>query len=225
MAHLEAQLDDPELRRICTPDYEVGCKRICFSDDWYPALARPDVEVVTDPLVEITATGLRTAGGTHHDLDVLIYGTGFEASGFLQPMDVHGVAGASLQEQWKDGAQAYLGVTVAGFPNFFMLYGPNTNLGANSIIYMLESQIRYVGQALGILGTARSIDVRPEVETAFNDWVEGISARTTYRSGCHSWYTNASGRNTNNWPTFTFRYRRRLRRLDPADYVLEPAGG
>lgn len=139
-------------------------------------------------------------------------------------MNVIGRQGRSLQETWTGGAEAFAGVAVAGFPNFFMLYGPNSNLGANSVIYMLETQIAYVCQALAALRTGRLawIDVRPDVQAADNEWLDATSARTTYRSGCHSWYTNASGRNTNNWPTFTFRYRRKLRRLDLLDFDVSP---
>ncbi len=218
--HLEEQVTDPDLRAKATPNYQVGCKRIGFSNDWYPALAADHVELVTDAVTAITAEAVRTEDGAERPVDVIIYATGFGATGFLQPMDVIGRDGSSLQQTWSAGAQAFAGVAVAGFPNFFMLYGPNSNLGANSVIYMLETQIAYVRQALAALdrdGLAW-IDVRPEVQAAHNRWLDATSERTTYRSGCHSWYTTASGRNTNNWPTFTFRYRRKLRRLDLGDF-------
>ncbi|MGI8751511.1 MAG: flavin-containing monooxygenase [Acidimicrobiales bacterium] len=222
--HLEDQIADPDLRSRATPDYKVGCKRIGFSNDWYPALASDHVELVTDAVTGITPGGVRTADGTERPVDVIIYATGFGATGFLQPMDVIGRDGRNLQEIWSAGAQAFAGVAVAGFPNFFMLYGPNSNLGANSVIYMLETQIAYVRQALAALdrdGLAW-IDVRPDVQAAHNRWLDATSERTTYRSGCHSWYTTASGRNTNNWPTFTFRYRGKLRRLDLGDFDVSP---
>ncbi len=150
---------------------------------------------------------------------------GFRATQFLTPMQVSGRGGGQLHEAWRDGAQAYLGITVAGFPNFFMLYGPNTNLGGNSIIYMLEGQIGYVLgaiQALNEHGLAW-LDVRPDVQDAFNSWVQSASRTSVWESGCHSWYTTASGRNTNNWPDHTFLYRYRVRRFDLAAYRIMPA--
>ena len=152
---LRTQIADPELRAKCVPDYVMGCKRVVFSNDWYPALARPNVELVTDPIERIVPDGVVTADGTTRAADVIIYGTGFKAVEFLAPMRVTGLDGSRLQEAWRDGAQAYLGITVSGFPNFFMLYGPNTNLGGNSIIYMLEGQIGYVlGRDPGARGRA-----------------------------------------------------------------------
>lgn len=221
---LEKQVTDSTLRAQATPDYRVGCKRIGFSNDWYPTLAADHVELVTDEVAAINPSGIVSQDGTDRPVDVIIYATGFGATGFLQPMNVIGRQGRSLQETWTGGAEAFAGVAVAGFPNFFMLYGPNSNLGANSVIYMLETQIAYVCQALAALRTGRLawIDVRPDVQAADNEWLDATSARTTYRSGCHSWYTNASGRNTNNWPTFTFRYRRKLRRLDLLDFDVSP---
>ena len=222
--HLEDQIVDPDLRARATPDYKVGCKRIGFSNDWYPALAADHVELVTDRVAAITAGGVTTEDGAERPADVIIYATGFGATGFLQPMEVVGTDGRRLQEIWSAGAEAFAGVAVAGFPNFFMLYGPNSNLGANSVIYMLETQIAYVCQALAALDRDRLawIDVRPDVQAAHNRWLDAASDRTTYKSGCHSWYTTASGRNTNNWPTFTFRYRRKLRRLDVGDFHVSP---
>jgi len=221
---MESQVADPELRARVTPDYVVGCKRILFSNDWYPALQLPSVELVTDAVAEITEAGVRTADGAEREVDAIVYATGFRATGFLQPMRVTGLGGRDLHEAWRDGAQAYRGVVVSGFPNFFMLYGPNTNLGSNSIIYMLEAQIGYVDRALAAMRRRRLrwLDVRAEVQADFNRWVEATSSRTVWETGCHSWYTTG-GRNTNNWPTFPFRYRRQLRRFDLRDYIPEPA--
>lgn len=220
--HLDSSISDPGLKAKCIPDYQVGCKRIGFSNDWYPALSRPNVELVTEPITRITPDGVITAGGTLRSVDVIIYGTGFKSTEFLAPMTVKGAGGRELPGEWSGGAEAFLGVAVAHFPNFFMLYGPNTNLGANSIIYMLESQISYVAQAVAALRHAGSMQVRPEVQKEFVRWVQEASRRTTYSSGCHSWYTTVAGRNTNNWPDYTFRYRRRLARLDLRDYRLRP---
>jgi cation diffusion facilitator CzcD-associated flavoprotein CzcO len=138
LRELQKRVADPELRKKLTPDYPIGCKRILLSNDYYTALCRPNADVVTSAITEVTETGLRTADGRDHALDVLIYGTGFKATEFLAPMAIHGRGGVELSAQWRDGAEAYLGVSVHGFPNLFMLYGPNTNLGHNSIVYMLE---------------------------------------------------------------------------------------
>jgi cation diffusion facilitator CzcD-associated flavoprotein CzcO len=221
---LRTQITDPRLRSKCVPDYVMGCKRVLFSNDWYPALARPNVELVTDPIERIAADGVITADGTFRQADVIIYGTGFKTIDFLAPMSVTGLGGRQLHEVWRDGAEAYLGITVSGFPNFFMLYGPNTNLGGNSIIYMLEGQIGYVLGALQALEDEGLdwLDVRPEVQKAFNAWVGTASRTSVWQSGCHSWYTTASGRNTNNWPDHTFLYRYRVRRFDLARYRVMP---
>ena len=221
---LQAQIADPALREKCVPDYVMGCKRVLFSNNWYSTLARPDVDLVTDPIERITSDGVVTADGTLRQADVIIYGTGFKTLDFLAPMSVTGQGGRRLEEAWREGAEAYLGIAVAGFPNFFMLYGPNTNLGGNSIIYMLEGQIGYVTAALRALDEEGLdwIDVRPDVQQAFNAWVHDASRTSVWESGCRSWYTTAAGRNTNNWPDHTFLYRYRVRRFDLAGYRVMP---
>jgi len=221
---LSSQITDPGLRAKCVPDYVMGCKRVLFSNDWYPALARPNVDLITDPIERIVADGVVTRDGTTRHADAIIYGTGFKTLDFLAPMEVTGLRGRRLDEAWHEGAEAYLGISVAGFPNFFMLYGPNTNLGGNSILYMLEGQIRYVAAALQALESEGLgwIDVRPDVQRAFNTWVAASSHTSVWESGCHSWYTTASGRNTNNWPDHTFMYRHRVRSFDLGRYRAMP---
>jgi cation diffusion facilitator CzcD-associated flavoprotein CzcO len=216
-------ITDPELRARCIPDYVMGCKRVVFSNDWYPTLARPDVDLITDTIVRIAPGGV-VAGGTQRPADVIIYGTGFRTTEFLQPMSVTGAGGRRLDQAWRGGAEAYLGITVTGFPNFFLLYGPNTNLGGNSIIYMLEGQIRYVASALRAQRDQRLgwLDVRPEVQAAFNVWVREASRTSVWETGCHNWYTTADGRNTSNWPVQTFMYRYRVRHFDLCDYNVMP---
>ena len=201
-----------------------GRKRVAFSNDWYPALARPDVDLVTDQIERITPEGVVTADGTTRPADVIVYGTGFKAVEFLTPMAVTGLGGRRLHDAWRDGAQAYLGVSVTGFPNFFILYGPNTNLGGNSIIYMLEGQIGYAIGAIQALDRERLawLDVRPDVHDDFNAWVQTASRTSVWETGCHSWYTTATGRNTNNWPDHTFLYRYRVRRFDLGAYRVMP---
>ncbi|MBO0824506.1 MAG: NAD(P)/FAD-dependent oxidoreductase, partial [Actinobacteria bacterium] len=221
---LSKQIADPELRAKCVPDYVMGCKRVVFSDDWYPALTKRTVDLISDPIERVVPDGVVTADGTCRQADVIIYATGFRATDFLAPMNVSGVGGWRLQEAWRDGAQAYLGMSVAGFPNFFMLYGPNTNLGGNSILYMLEGQIGYVLGAIQALATQGLawIDVRRDIQDAFNAWVQSASQRSVWETGCHSWYTTKSGRNTNNWPDHTFLYRHRVRHFDLAAYRIMP---
>lgn len=219
---LKKFIKDPELREKLTPDYPIGCKRILMSNDYYPALAQDHVEVINQGISEVTATGVADSEGKHHDVDVIIYGTGFQATDFLTPMTITGRDGIALNDAWKDGAEAYLGITVNGFPNLFMLYGPNTNLGHNSIIYMLESQIHYVQQCIAAIDSQnlRSLEVRSFVQVSFNNIVQSKISDTVWNKGCHSWYKTESGKNTNNWPGFTFNYRRQTEKLDLNDYDI-----
>ncbi len=221
---LHEQIPDPDLRHRCIPDHVMGCKRVLFSNDWYRTLARPHVDLITERIERVVPSGVVTAGGTTRPADVLIYGTGFQTLDFLAPMVVRGRGGRALHDVWRDGASAYLGVAVPGFPNLFLLYGPNTNLGGNSIIFMLESQIAYVTAAVAALDRRRLgwLDVRPEVHQDFEAWVDRASRASVWESGCRSWYTTASGRNTNNWPTYTVLYRQRLRRFDLGSYQVAP---
>jgi cation diffusion facilitator CzcD-associated flavoprotein CzcO/acetyl esterase/lipase len=220
------QVPDPELREALTPGYEIGCKRILISSDFYPALRRDNVSVVTSPVEEVTPDGVRTADGTEHAVDTIILGTGFATNDFLAPMQVRGTGGRDLDEAWHDGARAYLGMTVPGFPNMFMLYGPNTNLGSGSIIYMLESQIRYVVdavEALGAAGGTGRLEVRDDVESGYDSELQQRLDGSVWAT-CASWYRTDSGRITNNWPGRMREYRRRTRALDLADYRAAASG-
>ncbi|GAA3542434.1 NAD(P)/FAD-dependent oxidoreductase [Amycolatopsis ultiminotia] len=210
---------DPGLRRRIKPDYPMGCKRILFSNHYLPALAQPNVAVVTAPIREITPRGVRTEDGVEHEADVLIYGTGFKATEFLGPMKVLGRHGRSLAEAWRGGARAYLGLAVPGFPNLFCLYGPNTNVGAGSIVYLLERQARYLRQAVELLARpgVSVMDVRPEVEEHYDREVQRRLGGSVW-SACTSWYRQADGRVSTNWPGPVVEYDRRTRVLDPADY-------
>ncbi|HIL21887.1 MAG TPA: NAD(P)/FAD-dependent oxidoreductase, partial [Alcanivorax sp.] len=218
--HLKKQISDPALREKLTPDYPMGCKRILMSNDYYPALAQANTEVINYGIDAVDKQGLTDSSGTHHDVDVIIYGTDFKATDFLTPMPITGRDGVDLNTAWQDGAEAYLGITVRGFPNLFMLYGPNTNLGHNSIIYMLESQIHYVQQCLAEMDEQKlhSLEVRESVQARFNDNVQRKISDTVWDKGCHSWYKTESGKNTNNWPGFTFDYRRQTQHLELSDY-------
>jgi cation diffusion facilitator CzcD-associated flavoprotein CzcO len=218
--HLNKQVSDPQLRAQLQPDYPMGCKRILISNDYFPALAQANVRVVSEAITAVTETAIITADGREHPCDVLIYGTGFAATDFLAPMQITGLDGLALNQAWRDGAEAYKGISVSGFPNFFMLYGPNTNLGHNSIIYMLESQFRYVLGCIDMLRQqgARYLDVKASVQQRFNQQIQASSHQTIWEQGCSSWYKTASGKSTNNWPGYTFTYRLQTRSPELNDY-------
>jgi cation diffusion facilitator CzcD-associated flavoprotein CzcO len=222
---LEREVPDPDLRAHLTPDYPMGCKRIVIANEYVETMLRPNVELLTAKVERIAPKGVVTAEGDTHEVDAIILGTGFQANEFLAPMRISGVDGVDLNETWREGAEAYLGITVSGFPNLYILYGPNTNLGANSIVYMLESQIRYVldGIRAGARDGGAPLEVRPEVQREFNDELQRRLAGSVWQGGCTSWYVNDAGRVTNNWPGMTVEYRRRTRRFDPADYRPVPA--
>jgi cation diffusion facilitator CzcD-associated flavoprotein CzcO len=216
---MRSQVRDPDLRRRIWPDYPFGCKRILFSSSYLPALARPNVDLVTDPIARISARGVVAADGREREVDCIIYGTGFKANEFVAPMRVEGLRGRTLEQAWDGGAEAHLGVTVSGFPGMFLLYGPNTNLGVGSIIVMIEAQVGYVLAALRAaarLGAA-SLDVRPEVQAASSERLQR-RLRGSVWSTCHSWYRTESGRVTNNWPGYMIEYVRATRRVRPEDY-------
>lgn len=200
--HLEKQIADPVLREKLTPNYPVGCKRFLFTDTFYPALTQEHVVLETAKIEGLDTTGVRTVSGTHHDLDVVIYATGFETTGWHWSLDVVGQGGTHLADQWADGPEAYLGITTKGFPNFFMLYGPHTNLGHNSITYMMERQIDYVGAMLAGLGEqkAKSATIKPEAQARFMAELQTALGRTVWADpSCNSWYKNEKGQITQNW--------------------------
>ena len=220
LSRLEREVPDPDLRRKLTPSYPLGCKRVLQSNDWYPALQRPNVELIDEAVTEISADGVHTGDGTIRQADVIVYGTGFTPTRFLTPMQVTGLCGADLNAAWRDGAEAYLGMTVSGFPNFFMMYGPNTNI-AGSIVFMLESQARYIVSAVRCLrrGGARRMTVREDVQRRFNERVQERLGRTVLVADtCHSYFQDPSGKVTTQWPGFMLEYRHRTRRLRRADY-------
>ncbi len=216
---MRSQLQDPELRRKAWPDYTFGCKRILFSSHFLPALQRPNVELVTDAVTQITPTGLITADGRHHEVDCIIYGTGFKTNDFMFPMEVIGADGRSLREVWADGAHAHLGISVPGFPSMFVMYGPNTNTSGGSIIVYLEAQAAYLRQALSAVRGrgAAAIDVRPEVEAASDRAVQAEFAGTAW-TRCDSWYRDDAGRIVANWPTYMRTYLAATETLDPAEF-------
>jgi cation diffusion facilitator CzcD-associated flavoprotein CzcO len=220
--HLESQVADPTLRAKLTPDYALGCKRILPSDDFYPALTQPNVELVTDRVREISKAGLVTADGAERAVDAIIFATGFHVTDTPYAAMVRGRGGRSLAAAWQDGAEAYLGTTVAGFPNLFLCIGPNTGLGHSSMVFMIESQIAYVLDCLRTLRQRglRTFEVRPEAQAAYNARLQRRMRKTVWMTGCSSWYLASNGRNTTIWPGFTWEYRLRTRRFDAVRYVL-----
>jgi cation diffusion facilitator CzcD-associated flavoprotein CzcO len=221
--HLAASVPDPRLRERLTPRYRLGCKRVLLSDDYYPALLRPNVELVTEGLESIGARGVRTRDGVERKVDAIVYGTGFDVTHYLAPIRIVGRQGRVLSEVWRDTPSAYLGITVSGFPNLFMLMGPNTGLGHNSMIFMIEAQARYAVQCIQALRSQdlRWLDVRPGVQAAFNETLRERLSQTVWQSGgCRSWYQNAQGQNSALWPGSTLDYWLRTRQLHLGDYTV-----
>jgi hypothetical protein len=216
---MRSQLRDPDVRRKAWPDYTFGCKRVLFSSDFLPALQRSNVELVTDAITRVTPAGIVTADGREHELDCIIWGTGFKTTQFMLPMDVHGTGGAVLAERWAGGAHAHLGITVPGFPNMFLMYGPNTNTSGGSIIVYHEAQAAYLRQALEQLrdGQAGAIEVRAEVEAASDRALQSRFAGTAWTQ-CDSWYRVEQGRIVANWPGYMREYLEQTARLDASEY-------
>jgi len=223
---LRRQVRDPELRRRLTPDYEIFCKRIVLSDRWYPAIQEPNVDLVSAGVREVREHSIVDGDGVEREIDTLILATGFTPAELPIAERIRGREGSSLAEVWKGSPRAYLGTTVAGFPNLLLFYGPNLNLGHSSIVYMLESQANYALDALRTmrLTGAAEFEVRPGAQAAFNEELQERLATTVWNTGgCGSWYLDRNGRNSIQWPGFTFEYRRRTRRFDPEAYRLGPA--
>lgn len=224
LQHIRRQIPDPALRRKVTPDYTIGCKRILMSDEYYPALASPNVDVVTDAIREVRAHSIVTVDGRERPVDAIIFGTGFKAADPIPPGVIFGRNGVDLGELWKSGPEAYKGTTVAGFPNLFFLMGPNTGLGHNSMVYMIESQITYVLDALKTLRRRQlsSLEVRRTAQDSFNAAIQSKMTGTVWSAGgCQSWYIHpVSGKNVTLWPGFTWQFRQQTRRFDVGAYEL-----
>jgi cation diffusion facilitator CzcD-associated flavoprotein CzcO len=224
LSYLKRRVQDPTLRAKLTPNYRLGCKRVLLSSDYYPALSQANVDVITDAIREIVADGIVTDDGKHHAVDAIICGTGFQVNDVGAPFDVTGVGGADLSTMWlRDGPEAYLGTSVADFPNFFMMAGPNTGLGHNSLLYMIEAQIQYVADCLRALRRrgARTMNLRADVQQTFNARLQRDMQRSVWTSGCRSWYQTKSGKVTAMWPGFTFSFRRRTRRVRAEEYRFD----
>lgn len=217
---LTSQIADPVLRAQLTPDFRIGCKRILISNDYYATLQRDNVTLVIDHIDAVTESGIRAAS-VHHPVEVIVFATGFQTKPFLTGMAIYGRAGMTLSDTWTDRSGAFLGMSVPDFPNMFLMYGPNTNLGSGSVIYMLEAQAAHIVDAVNTI--ARRGKVVVEVtERAYRKFLHDIEKRQkrTVWSGCRTWYHDNQGRDTHNWPWLMSTYRRRSRRLRHADYTV-----
>jgi cation diffusion facilitator CzcD-associated flavoprotein CzcO len=194
-SYLARRVSDPELRAKLTPDYPVGCKRPLISREWFPALTRSNVRLVTEPITSITEHGVRTADGEEHAVDTIVLGTGFRANEYLSTIEVYGREGRRLQEEWREGAEAYLGLSVSGYPNLFLLYGPNTN-GVNSIIFMHEAQVHYIMRALRSMTRWRIgvLDVRRRVMGRYNARLQNAMTGTVWLAGCRNYFQAPNGK-------------------------------
>lgn len=218
---LESQVSDPEKRRKLTPQYEVGCKRNVNSDTYLKSLDRPNVDIVTTPIERIARDGVVTTDGTVHAVDAIVYATGFSPAKYLSTMRVTGAGGRDLADAWQDGPEAYLGMTVAGFPNFFMIYGPNTN-APTSIVFMIECQTRYIAECLTgmVQRQGRRLEPLAEVQARFNADLQATMQRTVWMSGCRSYGMTATGKVVTQWPNPSGLYRNLTQSVNWSDYSL-----
>lgn len=219
---IDSAIADPELRRKVTPSDEFGCKRIMLTDEWYPTLTEPNVELVAERIEAVTAGGIRDAAGIERPAGAIVLATGFASHDFVAPMEIVGREGRSLSEVWSEVARAYLGLSVPSFPNMFLLYGPNTNGGSGSVVNTLECGIGHVLAAMGEMerADANRIEVRPEAAEDFDRELRAALAKTVWHSGCSNWYVDENGNDPSNWPWIWSTYRRRTRELVPGAYAL-----
>ncbi len=221
--HLERSVADPKLRAKLTPNYIVGCKRILISNDYFPSLTKPNVEVITEHIKEVHPHSIVTDDGVEHPIDAIIYGTGFHVTDIPFAKILHGKDGRTLEESWQGSPKAYLGTTVSGFPNFFILLGPNTGLGHSSVVFMIESQIAHVINAIRYMSKNNVATIEPKLE-AQTEFIKDVDRRmvgTVWTSGgCASWYLDKKGRNSTLWPGFTWQFKQRTRKFNPIEYLI-----
>ena len=220
--NITKDISDPELRAKLTPTDSIGCKRLMLTDEWYPTLMKPNVELVTDRIAEVTPSGIRTADGTERPTDVIVLATGFASHAFVAPMEILGEDGHPLAEEWSEVARAYLGMSVPGFPNMFLLYGPNTNGGTGSVIDTIECGMNHVIAALETLDVrqASTIKVRREAADRFHGELTTALKDTVWHSGCTNWYIDENGHDPNQWPWTWSELRRRTATIEPSAYEV-----
>ena len=221
-AHLRRQVREPALRAALTPTYRIGCKRILLSNDYWSTFERDDVRLVTSPAACVEASAVVDGYGQRHEVDAIVFGTGFVATEPHPDLEITGADGRTLNQLWRQAMEGYLGVAVAGFPNLFTLVGPNSTLGHSSMVFMIERQVEYVVQALALRerAGATAVAVRPDVQRDFNDEMRRRTAGSVWGTGCRSWYLDAQGRNRVIWPASVLSYWRRIARLRPSDLEL-----
>ncbi|CAA0110296.1 flavin-containing monooxygenase [Zhongshania aliphaticivorans] len=222
MKHIQRQVSNPALRPKLTPSFPIGCKRILVSNDWYPALQKPNVEVVTNGIKEIREHSIVTNDNVEHEVDCIIFGTGFYATDNPIAGMIYGRDGRQLSQVWKDGEEAYLGASVHGFPNFFFIVGPNVTLGHSSMVYMIETQVQAISRIL--LATdennAATVEVKLDVQQSYNEKLQKLLGGSIWATGCDSWYKHRTGKITQLWPGFTFTFRRWNRDFKHSDYLF-----
>jgi cyclohexanone monooxygenase len=224
LRHMKKFIKDETLREKLTPHYRLGCKRVLLSNNYYPALAQPNVDVITDGIERFTEDAMITKDGKKRKIDAIILGTGFHVADSFLFYDVHGRNGLHMKDAFREnGPQAYYGAAIHGFPNMFMMLGPNTGLGHNSMIYMIESQANYIIDSIQkmIAQNIRSMEVRQEVQDTFNREIQRKLKNTVWDSGCKSWYITEDGKNHTVWPGFTSEFRQRTMKVNLDDYLLE----
>ncbi len=225
---IKRKVHDPEVQKKLTPDYTMGCKRILLSNDFYPTFNQKHVHLVSEGIERVTAKGVVSKDGVEHEVDAIICATGFQVAEACAPFPIIGREGKDLAQEWQHGAEAYLGTTVHGFPNMFIVIGPNTGLGHNSIVFMVESQVNYIVDAMQKLSKkgAKSTEVKAEVQKDYNDGLQERFKGTVWATGgCVSWYHDAKGRNTTLFPGFSWQLRLKTLRFDIAAYTVIPVEG
>jgi cation diffusion facilitator CzcD-associated flavoprotein CzcO len=225
-AHLHRQVRDPKLRAALTPDYTIGCKRILISNDYFPAVAAPNAELVTAGIAEVRAQSIVARDGVERPTDTIVLATGFHVTDLPIAEKICGRDGRSLADVWAEGMVTNRSAAVAGFPNLFLLVGPNVGVGHTSMIYMIESQVAYVDDALKTMDAEglEVLETTPEAQDAYRRMIAEKSKGTVWLAGgCASWYLDEHGHNTTLWPDFTFRFRKLTKTLDRENYVGTPA--
>jgi cation diffusion facilitator CzcD-associated flavoprotein CzcO len=222
--HLRRSVADPALRAKLRPTFQFGCKRMLISDDYWPTFERPNVELVTEPIAEVRAHAVVTADGREHPVDAIVLATGFALSITTAPFPIHGLGGTTLAEAWRAGAVAYKGVAVSGFPNYFLMMGPNTGPGHTSVLVYTESQIRYILQAIRTLvgENLKYVNVRRDVQDAYNAALQRRMQHMVWSTGCSSWYLSPDGENHSLFPGLASEYCARMRRFKPSEYERVP---
>lgn len=224
LAHLHLQVKDHWLRRELTPDFTIGCKRVLMTSDYYPALQQSNCRLITYPIDRISEHGIRTAEGIEHRFDCIVFATGFHVNNQGTPFDIIGIGGRSLAEEWRGGAQAYKSVNVAGYPNLFMTFGPNSGPGHNSALVYMESQLDYAlrGVKKILKQNLKMLDVRPHVQKHYNEKIQQRLAKTNWNSGCSSWYLTEDGFNATMYPGFATQFKRQMKDFRELDYIKVP---